>query len=270
MADDEQDFAFPPAIAAGLALAVSVLAAVGLTGGTLTRAIRNDPGRIAWILTVIVVVSAVVGIVFVLSRGDRRPKNWLSATAIVVIAVALGALIRSGSESVKEREFPALALSVVSSDGRSEVTVEASGSSLKTDEDMLVQLVGVRGATPGRSACESSRRPTDEEPIVLSPSPSGVAEADGEEDPTYPINDPRPKDHPYWGTKVLLWQQVGPDQDGKVSATSSVVVVEGSFQFVCGFVSLRSDPGEDARSVAGYVVLPPGPVTDRRATAPED
>jgi hypothetical protein len=125
---------------------------------------------------------------------------------------------------VGEREQPRIALSAQQSAETISVTISASGSGLKSDEDMLVQLQAIE-TFPDRSepACGRSR-----------------------------FESYRPGDEPVWPGPLLLWEQAGPDAKGAVAVESVLDVPPGRYDGVCAFVALRGG-GSAPRAVTGYL-----------------
>src|SRR5262245_49058405 len=70
---DGDSFPFPPGLAAAIALVVAGLTAVGVSGDTLTRAVRNEPTKITW--SIIVALGAAAALV-ALNLGEKRWTAW--------------------------------------------------------------------------------------------------------------------------------------------------------------------------------------------------
>jgi hypothetical protein len=74
---------------------------------------------------------------------------------LLVIVVAASVAVLLGAQAVRERELPLVTLEaapvaaaspsgVLSKPGTIEVTITARGAGMKTDNDLLVQVIGVR------------------------------------------------------------------------------------------------------------------------------
>lgn len=195
----------PPALAAGLAVLVAALAAVGVSGGALQRAVRNEPGWFILVFTSAVLLATVMAVAFFRRSGRGLPA--------VVASVVIGALAAFsmvlGAASLDVREKPAVSLSAArTATGGLVVTVNATGSGLRADEDMLVQL-----------------RALERFPTTVTDFAGNLPESHGTnwacaasqfqttppEAPTVPDVGP-----------LLAWQQAGPDADG--AATIEMVV----------------------------------------------
>jgi hypothetical protein len=221
-ANEDPKLEIPPALAAAAALIVAVLAAVGVSGDALTRAVRNDPIPLA---TVIILVLLVVGTTTAILNRAKR----ILALAVTLLTALLATTVFLGALALGEREQPSVSLSSQVDESRIAVTIHASGSSLKSKEDMLVQLQALEHFpedSEGRSQCERSR-----------------------------FEEFRPGEEPLWPGPLLLWQQTGPDADGTVAVESTVEVPVGQYEGVCAFVALRSD-GKEPRYVRSYLRFP--------------
>jgi hypothetical protein len=207
-------FDVPPALAGAIALIVAALAAVGVSGGALTRAVRNDPTTIALLVIVLLVAVAVPVVASV--RGSRA-----IAGSVIVLVLVLCATVWTGARSVGEREQPRVALSASTKDQVTTITVIASGSGLKSNQDMLVQMQGLEGFPASVHADNGCAR-------------SGSDTVGS----------------------LLLWQQAGPDGSGAVSVESKVEVPVAEYAGVCAYVSLRNDPSGDDRWVRSYLRTP--------------
>jgi hypothetical protein len=210
-----------PGLAATAALLVAVLGAVGVTGEALTRAVRNHPVGMTAVVALVLTTAAVP--VFLALRA-----RWTHVLALALLLLGLVSALALGATSVAEREQPRVELSSSTSDGITTVTVDASGSSLQSEADMLVQLLGLDDAPGSGQAMDDVC--------------NGNAFADGGEPPA--------------GAEVLLWQQAGPDADGAVALESSVEFSTGDHAAVCAYVALRADRPEDARAVQSLLLTP--------------
>jgi hypothetical protein len=96
-------FSLPVSLTAGVALLVSVLAAVGVAGDTLTRAVRNAPPY--------VVVGVIVGVLIAMAVplfASNVPTIWKIAVGALIAVLAGGLFWVTGS--IAEREQPLVTL----------------------------------------------------------------------------------------------------------------------------------------------------------------
>jgi hypothetical protein len=170
---------------------------------------------------VVVATLVVVAIpALVLLRG-RRMFFYCLLALLVVLAATVGL----GAVSVAQREQPLVALSATTAGDITTVVISASGSGLKSSQDMLVQVQAMSSfpdtMTKGlRVACGRDR-----------------------------FGPP----HGSWPGSLLLWQQAGPDSSGAVSVRSTMEIPAGDYEGVCAFVALRKGGG--IRFVQGFLRL---------------
>jgi hypothetical protein len=214
----------PPTVVGGVALITAALASVGLSGGTLTRAVRNDPDKMALAIALFVAGVSVMTAIAIIGR------LWL-AVSTLVIAGGVISLVFIGADAVSEREQPRVALSSTTADGVTTIKVVASGSGLASDEDMLVQLEAMPAYPLNRAR---------------SPEPcSGSRLSEGAE--------PSATRGP-----LLLWQQAGPDSDGHTEVDSTIQVPAGKYPGVCAFIAFKNQPDQplgDQRYVKSFLGL---------------
>lgn len=219
---DKEGFTLPPALGAAVAVVVAVLAAVGVSGDLLTRAVRNRPYELGGVIVaVLVLVGATVAW---LSR--RKPAAaFVIAALTVLLAIAVGV----GARSIVDREQPLVTLTSQFTEQFIEITVTASGSGLRSDEDMLVQLQALSSFPENWDAtlsCRTSRM--DRFP---------------------------PGEEPPWPGPLLLWEQAGPGPDGTTNVESMLQIPRNSYAGVCAFASLRGGEGKKPRSTAAFLRL---------------
>jgi len=145
-------FTLPPAITAAIALVVAGLAAVGVTGDALTKAVRNEPQLLAAAVT-IALAATVLAAAFLLS-------NWVVRLGLFGLLGAVVWAVWLGATSVADREQPLVSLSSTSeATGNRTLTVEVSASGLRTSDEILVQVVGIKKFTQtDRAAVELCER----------------------------------------------------------------------------------------------------------------
>lgn len=229
-ANDDQDkssFSIPTTLAGAVALVVAALAAVGVGGAVLVRAVRNQPFQMAAIFVLAIFLAAIPAVV-----GLVRRKAYLSAVALGFLAlVAMGAVV-VGAKSLEDREMPSVSVSISNDDGMTTIMVEASGYSLRSTEDMLVQVVGLPAFSgPGemQSSCERSRFRGEY-----------LEEVEG---------------------SVLTWQRTGPNSAGEATSSVSLEVPSMAYGAACAYVALldrSANSSKDNRAVVAYVRLESG------------
>jgi hypothetical protein len=212
----------------------AVLVALGISGDTLARLLRNQPGPIvaAFLLGLLA-----VGIAFVAALGKRK-KVW-RGFSVREIGVALGGvlLLAAAGTTVKavvagagNREQPTVSMSVgprptpspsstVSTDTSVTVTVTGGAVSLQAKDRMLLRVMT---------------------PVLKSPAPTATPDVDsmwatcsttaGELEPDS------------W--RVLFVGESGPDATGKAGITTTVRLDPGAAgdkeRFVCAHVVLKA------------------------------
>lgn len=206
-----------------VALVGAVLAATGVVGDVLTRWVRNEPRQLTLILGLALGIAGLATIVLV-----HKPTVRL-ATAGLVLVLILGVFY--ATDSVALREQPHVALSASTSDsGVLALTIKAGGASLRPNDDMLVQVIGLKGTGDMHavmSQCRQSRWSRSQ------PSQINTATSD-----------------------LLVWQQFGPDPAGNVTAEITTQVTRADYGGICAFAVLRwsrGDSPDSARATAAYL-----------------
>jgi hypothetical protein len=220
-------FSLPPALAAAIALVVAGLAAVGVTGDALTRAVRNQPKPLAWALTIALAATALVAAALL--------SGWMGRVGVVVLAAAAVWAVWLGAFSVAEREQPLVALSSTSeSTGVRTLTVEVSAAGLPTNEQVLVQVVGIKKFDQ-----------VDKATVVLCEHSWAFSFLDPGHFHALPASS---------GT-LLLWNRIGPDRTGTVKATIKIPIPSAKYQGICAWAPLpRKTPTDrDIRNSAAYL-----------------
>ncbi len=233
--DDTKGFSVPTSLAAGVALLVSALAALGVSGDILTRAVRNAA---LWLVVV------VIGILFAMALPlwmSRTRVGWKVAVGVLVVGLSVG--VGVGAHSVNKREQPSITIvPVQDAVGNITVTVEAKASSLRVEESMLVQVVGLKAfdqltQTGPIAACETNHAETRQ------------------------AAQPRDYRLPDQIGDLLLWNRLGPSVTGTISVTFKLDIPAKRYSAVCGWAVLsnrRVRPSiRDVRTSAAYVLLLP-------------
>jgi hypothetical protein len=161
---------FPTALATVIALVVAGLAAIGLTGESLLRAVRNHP-----VLISLCVGLAVLGaVIFVIAqliqaeKPDNKTPIWIGVT---VVGLGLISSVLVGAFAVGARERPSVTLqatpvaaapSAASAGSKAcliELTITARAASLPTNNELMVQVIGLI-EDPQRMARRKAADPT--------------------------------------------------------------------------------------------------------------
>jgi hypothetical protein len=260
-------FPFPPGLAAAIALVVAGLAAVGVSGDTLTRAVRNEPEKITW--SIVVALGAAAALV-VLSLIDKRwnawwkhpsppPRKWpwvgvvvagllavLGVLLVATIVVASAEAMLTGANQVTDREQPLVSLQAATDDqGLTTITIDVRATGLQTTDQLLVQVIGLTEFTDVVNRAKillCERNWSSKEQTAID---DYVAEVDNEPE------DPGPAD-------LLSWSRIGPDQSGAVESTIKVQFPTGTYHGVCAWGPLPLEEGDNpkrARSSAAYLRL---------------
>lgn len=146
-----------PKLAAGLAAAgtliVGAFAAVGISGDLLPRMVRNEP-----IWTAVLVCAALILVAIAVFSSNAK-------LIVVPLTLVLLGIVVTGVLSLQQRENPQVAVTAdVDESGKVLLAVTASASSLRSDERMLVQLVGLTRELAGgelKAACRQSQSTAD-------------------------------------------------------------------------------------------------------------
>lgn len=291
----------PPGLAAAIALVVAGLAAVGVTGDALTKAVRNEPGYLAAAVILALAASVLLAVTTVLGRSSdtdntgsddhtahvtsdpeghpathntgsarrsgrrnflsirsileaigqflkkigkfgvtigrvfRKRNSWVTVGLVALLAGVAWAVIL-GASSVADREQPLVTLTSTSErTGNRTLTVQVSASGLRTSDQVLVQVIGLKKFTQANKAavqaCETNWTYN-----------SGL----GDKDVAALSAD--------IGT-VLLWNRIGPDPAGKVNATIKIPIPSNGYQGICAWAPLPDRPGQpgDHRNSAAYL-----------------
>lgn len=243
------DSGLPSSLAAAIALAVAGLAAIGLTGEALVRAVRNEPDRLSGWLILALVGGGLFAILKLIpvqppaeesvqtstdkegnttsttktvtqphspAGGRWRSKKWwvvqwASVVALALLIFAVAGTINRGADAISARERPSVALQAAprSAAGVAEVTVTARAVGLTVKQDLMVQVLGLSKFT---GVTDDAVKVCEQEwhvPITKEP--------------------PDPDE-----AQVLLWARVGPRADGSVD-TSWKLQIPKDIEAVCVF-----------------------------------
>jgi hypothetical protein len=153
-----QDTGLPPGLAAAIALVVAGLAAVGVTGDALTKAVRNEPGFLAAAVILALAASVLLAVTTVLVRPSRtrnllsrsfwKTRNFWMIIGLVALLAGVAWAVLLGASSVGDREQPLVTLTSTSErTGYRTLTVQVSATGLRTSEEVLVQVIGLNTFT---------------------------------------------------------------------------------------------------------------------------
>lgn len=208
-------------LAAAVALVVAVLAAIGVSGELLARAVRNDPNKLAVSVIAILVITGSW-----LARNLYLAGQKLGLLPLGLLILTLCGVVLLGAQSVAEREIPPVSLSASTEQSLVTVDVVATAAGVPSYTDVLVQVIALRefgdDEAQRREICGMSR--------IDNPPPTEVA-------------------------MLVSWQHAGPDGAGNVEHRSSFQVPD-EFEALCAFGALQNIKGREPRSVVSYLRLP--------------
>jgi hypothetical protein len=199
-------------MAAAGALVVGVLAALGISGNLLVRMVRHFQWHTFWALVAVIVILSLLLI-------TTLRKDPPAAILVAGLAVTLAFTAWLGAESQSNRENPSVSLSVTrSSTSGLSVTAKATGSGLRSDDKMLLRVLGIE---------ESFETDQDLEKNVNEECRWGSLE----------------RKHPEVAQHVMAWIETGPNTSGDAS-TENTIPVPSDVRYVCAFAILspHGDP----------------------------
>lgn len=204
------------------ALVVGVLAALGVSGDLLARMVRNSADDVYVPLVVLLAAGGLLAaFVAWTSASSLRVKLFTSVVAVVV-ALMLIEIAEIGKESQETRERPSVALRISQLDsGGLEVSANAAGTSLRSGERMLLQVIQL--ARPLSSWNQLRGVCTDALDTVHGAGAYGIE-----------------------NVTVLSWAEVGPDSRGEARSETQVPLPAGTPPStpVCALAQVVSRPGE--------------------------
>ena len=254
----------PTIVTGAVALFVGALAAVGVAGDVLTRAVRNLPYLMSALLAI--VLFAALALYFVRPRDGLRSEaraNVLQRRFLSVIAIAVSATVLTGAMSVADREQPAIALQASYADGQVTLTVESRAAGLATTDQLTVQVLGLgQFSVIDKQTVEICEQ-------VFAHSISNDLGTDLQILLNEKYNEKYNDEPLYTGSvSVLLSERLGPDSSGSIDSATKLDLPAGLYQGVCAFSPLPSDQIESSRSSASYLRLSNCNESSKRSPAP--
>lgn len=251
----------PGALTAAVALVAAALAALGLTGEALLRAVRNSPSVIALVVSLAVLGAATFALSsFWLAKSPKKEVRTkqscmvfvFSFAGLLVMVAAVLTAVWVGAAAVAARELPQVTLGAgpsksgptgkgAAGPSSIEITVTAEAANMVTGNDLLIQVVGlIDDHVPDAS----------EEPFV--DPPFGITE---DTIRTCEANHASPHGTGLSPTKgkVLLWNRLGPEGDGSVHANWSIQIPTGVYSHVCAWA--RVGGTSEASNSSAYLRL---------------
>jgi hypothetical protein len=204
-----------------------------------------------------------------IEQKDRQKRVWrLTIAGLALIVVPTIVAISLGAQAVSDRELPLVTLQAAPVAAASsaanagagakadtiEITVTARAVGMSTQNDLLVQVVGLY-VDPAESTT-GLPLPTPSGSVTPSPVPGlavhqaqvGMCESNHVWGPEFNrILDPA-------RAKLLMWDRVGPKADGTIDMTWKVLVPAGQFAYVCAWAPVGG-PGKRYASSASYLRL---------------
>jgi hypothetical protein len=179
------------------------------SGNLLARSVRNSPEGSAAIL-ILAIVAAILFAWTILPKGSW---SWLSRVALIVLAAALILTAWFGAQSQASRENPRITLNAVKmASGDVSITAKASGSSLRSNERMLLRVLVI---TVRLSDDQIRKR------VIADCSRAQLNRAHRTT------------------TRLVYWTETGPDASGDVSTEQKLTVRNGKrVEYVCAWAVL--------------------------------
>ncbi len=208
-------------MAAAGTLVVGVLAALGVSGNLLARMVRRFPLITFLILTAVIAFVSLLLVSTLLQ--ERLPvARVLSVVSVVGLAIALGFAAGFGARSQTYRENPSVSLSVTKSEKSISVTAKATGSALRSDDRMLLRVLGLEGSF--KSDAELAQKAYDEcrWGSLL-------------------------RHNPDVPQHVMAWIETGPNTSGDASAENTIPV-PSNLRYVCAFAILSPRGGDPVKN----------------------
>lgn len=237
-------FALSPALAGSLALVLAALGTIGLSGEGLLRAVRNHPAQMGWAVGLTLISTGLL----TLPWGRKRSTAVQRALNVVLIGGVVWA-IALGSVSLRAREVPSVTIQGAE-DGKGKVTltIEGKGQSLRTDEQLQVQVLGLKDPFKGVTSsliglCEQ-HHVAQYEPGIGWREPASYSSAFDK------------------SATVLAWDRVGPDRTGLATSQLKIEYVADDYAAVCAFVDTPYRSGDvkegglDPRTSVSYYSTP--------------
>ncbi len=217
-------------MAGAIALVVAGLAAVGVSGGLLARAVRNAPGLMTLVVSMAILIPA-LWLVRSNWQAGRRPVAFL----LLVLSLASVYAVFLGAASLVLQETPSVSASAERTDDGYTASVEAKAAGLRADGDMLVQFVALDdfpedGTFPDvEKSCSNSRLTQKQDPAK-----------------------------PPIGT-LLAWQQAGPDSNGEAVISFEVAVPADTYAGLCAAAVYQRKTVTSFDKVRSWLHLPQDP-----------
>lgn len=229
-------------------LIVGVLAAVGVSGDFLPRLVRNDGQSISLLLMIAIGITG-IAIVWPLlkKRSFFKILVVLALTVVLIITASIGRL------SQEQREEPGVAIGVAaSSPGNLIVTARATASGLRSNEHMLLRIVGIELAALELDA---------DGKVLENPLSDGKVLKNSLSDQCQSGDFPN-------ATMILSWSETGPNTKGEAATDVSVRSKADQFGFYCAYAALQTRGEEAAGQFSWAVIAAEAPVVKSGKTAP--
>lgn len=210
------------AIAAGIALITLIFTAVGVAGDLLVRLVRNHP-----VLTSIVFILVLLGLALAaLGRGKMLLKTRIALSTVLTVAAA-GLAVWLSTQSLSDREVPTVAMTPTWSTGRAgaaTVSVKAAAVSLRSQESLLLRVIGVSedAVKWGHSGCSVAAAPWETQKLER-------------------------------GATILYWGESGPSLSGAAESSITLPVRNTEFRYLCAQALLYNRPHATTRAVLVFL-----------------
>lgn len=219
---EKPPFEFPPSLAATVGLLVAALAAVGLSGDLLSRAVRTYTWPLAGLFALAIMITSFAVAVTNKGRAAR--------VAVILLAVIAALLVVTGAFSVDTRDVTAVSVTYATGtvpdkggEQLTTITVGASGSGVRVGEFLWLEVYGL----PPDVSWSDPRDPCSRADEVR---PMAVRVAD---------------------------LTAGPDQSGAVTTQSGIDIPTGTYVGICAYTGLISTDMEkqDFTNASAYARL---------------
>lgn len=207
------------ALYGSITLALAVLAAIGIQGDVLGRLIRNQSQLFPWAIVVVLLGGALPFIGAVWKRTLLTRVG--AALGAVLLLVGVSWMVWIGADSLALRDQPVVNLTAtIAADGSLRVSADASSTSLKADEKMLLDVKTVDAGASGTTLdwCRDS---------LVSKRVEGAA------------------------GRSVYWGETGPSATGAAKDSIELVLERNDARYVCARAALylSQAPVEDTGSM---------------------
>ncbi|MDJ0338347.1 hypothetical protein [Cryobacterium sp. PH31-O1] len=208
------------ALYGSITLALGVLAAIGIQGDVLGRLIRNQSQLFPWAIVVVLLG----GVLPFIGALWKRPVLTRIGAALGALLLLIGVswMVWIGSESLALRDQPVVNLTAtIAADGSVHLSADASSSTLKANEKMLLDVKTIDAGAGGTTLdwCRDS---------LVSKHVEGAA------------------------GRSVYWGETGPSATGSATDSIELVLDRGTTRYLCARAALylRAAPAQDTKTLS--------------------